>query len=92
LVHRPKSVIGYVFSFLITLGVVYVAFSLMDSLSSPWLWAPLAVVGLTSLVVVLWRRRLDAERERAWIGSFSFAEVVTRRRAEEALRRAETAG
>jgi Flp pilus assembly protein TadB len=92
MVHRPKSLFGYVFAFLIALGVAYVAVSLMDALSSPWLWGTLAVIAAATLVVVLLRRRLEAARERAWIGSFSFAEVVERRRTEEALRRAESAG
>jgi Flp pilus assembly protein TadB len=92
MVHRPKSVMGYVFSFLITLGVAYVAVSLMDTLSSPWFWGPVAVIASASLVAVLRRRRLEAARERAWTDSFSFAEVVNRRRTEDALRRAEGAG
>ena len=92
MVHRPKSVIGYVFSFLIALGVAYVAISLMDTLSSPWFWAPLAVIAAATFLVVLWRRRLEAARERAWTGSFSFAEVVERRRTEEALQRAASSG
>jgi hypothetical protein len=92
MVHRPKSVIGYAFLFLIALGVAYAAVSLMDTLSSPSIWGPLAVIAVASLVVVLWRHRLEAARERAWTGSFSFAEVVERRRTEEALQRAESSG
>ena len=92
MVHRPRSVIGYVFSFLIALGVAYGAVSLMDALSGPWFLGALAVIAVATLVVVLRRRRLEAAQERAWIGSFSFAEVVERRRTEEALQRAESAG
>ena len=64
--------------------------SLMDALSGPWFWGPLAVLAAATLVVVLWRRRLEAARERAWVGSFSFADVVERRRTEDALQRAES--
>jgi uncharacterized membrane protein YeiH len=92
MVHRPKSVIGYVFLLLCALGFGYVALSLLDSLPSPWVWGSLAVIVVVSLVVITWRRRVEAARERAWVGSFSFAEVVNRRRAEDPLRRAETAG
>ena len=91
MVHLPRSAIGYLFSFLIVLGVGYVAWSGRDTLSSPWLWAPLVFVVVMSVVAIAWRRHVEAERERAWNGSFSFAEVVNRRRAEEALRRAESA-
>jgi len=63
-----------------------------DTLSSAWLWGPLALVGVLSLLVFAWHRRVEAAQERAWDGSFSFAEVVARRRAEEALRGAESTG
>jgi hypothetical protein len=92
MVHRPKSLMGYVLLLLITVGVVYVMVSLLDTLPGPWVWGSLAVTVLASFVVFAWRRRIEAARERAWIGAFSFADVVTRRREEEALRRAESAG
>jgi hypothetical protein len=92
MVHRPRSVIGYVFLVLGALGSGYVLLSLLDALPGMWVWGSLAVIVVVSLVVVTWRRRVEAARERAWVGSFSFAEVVNRRRAEDPLRRAETAG
>jgi len=92
MVHRPKSVMGYVFLFLIAIGAVYVVTSLLDVLPGPLVWGSLAVIVLASLVVFAWRRRIEAARERAWTGSFSFANVVTRRREDEALRRAESTG
>jgi membrane protein implicated in regulation of membrane protease activity len=92
MVHRPRSVFGYVLSFLIVLGIGAVVISLLGTLSSPWLWGPLAVIVSMSLLAIAWRRRVEAAQERAWVGSFSFAEVVTRRRAEEAQRRAESTG
>ena len=92
MVPRPKSVMGYVFLFLISFGVGYVVVSGRDTLSSPWVWGPVALVFMMSLVALAWHRRVEAAHERAWNGSFSFAEVVARRRAEEALRRAESAG
>ena len=92
MVQRPRSVVGYVIVFLITLGVGYVVVSLLDTLSSPWLWGPIAVIAVLSLLAFAWRRRVEEARERAWDGSFSFAEVVARRRTEDALRRAEGTG
>ena len=91
MVHRPKSVIGYTFLTLIALGVASVVVALRDTLASPWVLVPLAVIVLASLVVFAWRRRVEAERERAWTDAFSFADVVSRRREEEALRIAEGA-
>jgi Flp pilus assembly protein TadB len=91
-VHRRRSAIGYVLLFLFTLGVGYAGVSLAATLSSPWVWGSVAVAVPASLVVFEWRRRVEAARERAWSRSFSFAEVVTRRRQEEALRRAESTG
>ena len=83
---------GYLLLVLITLGVAYVVVTLLDTLPGPWVWGPLTAIVLVSFVVFAWRRRLDAAQERAWTGAFSFAEVVERRREEEALRRAESAG
>ena len=93
MVHRPRSVIGYVFLFLITLGIGAVVVSLpAGTLTSPWLWGAVAVIVSISVLALAWRRHVDTARERAWVGSFSFAEVVARRRAEEALRRTESTG
>jgi hypothetical protein len=47
-------------------------------------WATLGVVALGSLVLYLWRRKVEAARERAWVGSFSFGDVIARMRAREA--------
>jgi hypothetical protein len=91
MIHRPRSVIGYVILFLLALGLMPMVVSLAGSLSSPWLWASIAVVAVPSISYVLWRRRVEAARERAWVGSFSFGDVVARRRAEAALEQAEHA-
>jgi hypothetical protein len=82
MIHRPRSVIGYVILFMLVLGLVPMVVSLAGSLSSPFLWVAIAVVAVMSMSYVLWRRRVEAARERAWVGSFSFGDVVARRRAE----------
>ena len=84
MIHRPRSVIGYVFLFLIALGITPMVVSLAGSLSSPWLWASVAVIATTCVVVIARRRRIEAARERAWNGSFSFADAVAAMRAREA--------
>jgi hypothetical protein len=83
MIHRPKTVIGYVFLFLIALGISPIVVSLVTSPWSVMVWAALGVVSLACLVLYLWRRRLEAARERAWVGSFSFADAVAAMHARE---------
>jgi len=52
------------------------------ALSIVAVWVAIAVIALVAIGVYARSRRIDAARERAWEGSFSFADVVTRRRAE----------
>ena len=52
------------------------------ALSIVAVWVAIAVISLVAIGVYARSRRIDAARERAWEGSFSFADVVTRRRAE----------
>jgi hypothetical protein len=47
----------------------------------------LVVITIVCVGLYLWRRRLDAARERAWVGEFSFRDVVDRMRARETLDR-----
>jgi alpha/beta superfamily hydrolase len=35
------------------------------------------------VALYIWRRRVEAARERAWVGAFSFGDVVARMRARE---------
>jgi predicted membrane chloride channel (bestrophin family) len=92
MVHWPKTVYGNVLLFLLALGIAPIVVALAVAMSSPLIWAPLAVIGLACVVLAVWRRRVEAARERAWIGSFSFGDVVARMRAREALIAAEHAG
>ena len=91
MIPRPKLVIAYAFLFLITSGVGYVAVSFRDTPSDPWVLESLGVAVLASFALFAWRRHVEATRERAWTGAFSFANVVARRSEEDALRRAESA-
>ena len=58
--------------------VIYVAIAI----SNPLVWGVLAVIAAVTIFLFVKGRRIDAARERAWEGSFSFADVVARRRAE----------
>jgi arginine exporter protein ArgO len=82
MVHRPKSVSGYVLLSMLVIGITVILVSIAQ-----WSLMVLAIIGVVALgyfALVLWRRRVEAERERAWVGSFSFGDVVARRRAREA--------
>ena len=61
--------IGFVIWFAVALSLLVV-------------WVAIAVIALVAIGWYARSRRIDAARERAWEGSFSFADVVTRRRAE----------
>ena len=84
MVHRPRTFTGYVLLLLVALGIGWMLTALQGLLSNPLLWAFFAITGLIYLAVILYRRRVDAARERAWVGSFSFAEAVASLHAREA--------
>jgi hypothetical protein len=52
------------------------------TLSNPLVWGALALIAAVTTFLYVRGRRIDAARERAWEGSFSFGDVVARRRAE----------
>jgi uncharacterized membrane protein YfcA len=80
----PKTVRGRLFYISLAAVGVPLAVWFVLTLPSLFLWA-LAVLALASAALYAWRRRIDSARERAWVGEFSFGDVVRRRRAEEAL-------
>jgi hypothetical protein len=86
-IHWPKTVYGNVILFMLALMfvpvVVWVAVSLAGS--GPLVWAALAGVALMFFALFAWRRRTEAARERAWVGAFSFGDVIDRMRAREAV-------
>ena len=86
MIHPPKTVLGYVLSFLIALGLSLIVVSFTGSRSGTWLWASIGVIALMCIVVAVFARRHsdEAARERAWAGSFSFADAVAAMRAREA--------
>ena len=78
----PRTVYGNVLLLALAIGVILLVLLLDVSSWSGWVWASTGSLALALLALSVWRRRVEAARERAWEGSFSFAEVVARRRAE----------
>jgi hypothetical protein len=83
-VHWPKTVYGNVILFMLTLAITPLVVWAAVSLSGPLVWAALAVVALALVGLAIRRRRIEAARERAWVGAFSFGDVIDRMRAREA--------
>jgi hypothetical protein len=85
IIQRPKSFFGIVlvlFSAAFSITVAVVVVPIVVALG-PWMWAGLALLAMAAGAVALHMRRVEAARERAWVGAFSFGDVVARRRAED---------
>ena len=80
----PKTVRGKLFYISLAVVVVPLSVWFVATLPGFMLWA-LAGIALASVALFVWRRRIEAGRERDWVGEFSFGDVVRRRRAKEAL-------
>ena len=80
----PKTVRGKLFYISLAVVVVPLFVWFVATLPGFMLWA-LAGIALASVALFVWRRRIEAGRERDWVGEFSFGDVVRRRRAKEAL-------
>jgi hypothetical protein len=80
---RPMNVRWILFMILVT-AVVATAW-LATTRTSPLLWVAVVVaaVALAITGIVGRRRGIDAARERAWTGAFSFASVVVKMRARD---------
>jgi hypothetical protein len=87
--HWPKTLRGNILTVLLIVAatplVVMVVAIVATALSGPLVWGGLALIALTSVALYIWRRRVDDARERAWVGAFSFGDVVASMRAREAL-------
>jgi len=87
----PKTGTGR--AFYIGLIAVVVPFTVWFLMTVPsYVIYALGVIALISVGLYLWRRKLDAAREKAWVGEFSFADVVGRMKARDALDRAREPG
>jgi hypothetical protein len=83
--HWPKTLRGNVLTVLLLLAATPLAVIVATALSDPFVWAGLALVALTCVALYVSRRRVDEARERAWVGAFSFGDLVASMRAREAL-------
>jgi hypothetical protein len=84
MVHWPNTVYGNVILLLLTLAITPIVVWAAVSLSGPLVWAALAVVALACVAGYIRRRRIEAARQRAWVGAFSFGDVIDAMRAREA--------
>jgi len=82
--HWPKTISGNIFTIALAILVVPMLVWFLITLPAMFQWG-LAAVALACVALSIWRRRIDAARERNWVGEFSFGDVVRRRRADEAL-------
>jgi hypothetical protein len=82
--HWPKTISGNVFTIALAIIVIPILVWFLITLPALFLWG-LAGAVLACVALAVWRRRVEAARERSWVGEFSFGDVVRRRRAEEAL-------
>ena len=85
MVHWPKSIFGNALLFLVILGAAGIAVPIAFAVPGSLLAASAAVGALTFVGLFVWRRRVEASRERAWVGQFSFGDVIARMRAREAI-------
>jgi hypothetical protein len=84
MVHWPKTIYGNVVLFMLTLAITPIVVWAAVSLSGPLVWAALTVVGLACVALYIRGRRIEAARQRAWVGAFSFGDVIDSMRAREA--------
>jgi hypothetical protein len=82
--HWPKTISGNIFTVAVAIIVVPMLVWFLITLPAVFQLG-LATVALASVALFVWRSRVEAARERNWVGEFSFGDVVRRRQAEEAL-------
>jgi membrane protein implicated in regulation of membrane protease activity len=83
--YWPKTLRGNIFRVLLIVVGIPLALIIVVALSGPLVWAGLALTALTSVALYLWRRKVERARERAWVGAFSFGDIIANMRAREAL-------
>ena len=85
IIERPRTLPRIVLVFFFAALAIMVGTVLIPNMVAlgPWMWGGLTLVASAAVGIVVHMRRVEAARERAWVGSFSFGDVVARRRAEE---------
>jgi 4-amino-4-deoxy-L-arabinose transferase-like glycosyltransferase len=82
--YWPKTLRGNIFTVLAIVVGVPLAVIIAIALSGPLVWAGLTLAAITSVALYIWRRRINDARERAWVGEFSFGDIIASMRAREA--------
>jgi hypothetical protein len=80
--HWPKTVRGNLLTFVFIVALAPVVVWLAIALS-PIVWASLAVLAVTSVILYTWRRRVEVAKQKAYVGAFTFGDAVQRMRAKE---------
>ncbi len=80
----PKTIRGNALALFGIIVAVPVVGIIAVALSGPFVWAGLVVIALATVALIVWRRSVQATRERAWTSESSFASVVVTMRAREA--------
>ena len=83
--YWPKTLRGNVLTVLLIVVALPILVFLAISLSGRLIWAGLALVAFTWVALYIWRRRIQRARERAWVGAFSFGDMIESMRAREAV-------
>ena len=83
--HLPTTVRGVLLTLLYLAVAIPPLVWLAITLSGPVAWITVALVAIAVIAFFVQRRRLEAARERAHVGAFSFGDVNRRIHAEEAL-------
>jgi Flp pilus assembly protein TadB len=85
MVHPPRTVRGYLYGVPIAIGLIASLAQLIVALSGPTVWILITVGFGTSTLFYLWYRRAQRISDLAVADAPSFASVVVRRHANEAL-------
>jgi hypothetical protein len=81
--HWPKTVRGNLLTFVLIIFFAPFVAWVAVALSGPIVWASLAVLAATPVVLYAWRRRVEAAKQTAYVGAFTFGDAVDRMRARE---------
>lgn len=83
--YWPKTLRGNVLTVLLIVVGIPLAVIGAIALSGPLVWAGLTLTTLLTVALYIWHRRVEHARERAWVGTFSFGDMIESMRAREAL-------
>jgi 4-amino-4-deoxy-L-arabinose transferase-like glycosyltransferase len=83
--YWPKTIRGNVLTVMLIVVGLPIAVIAAIALSGPLVWGGLAFVALASVALYFWRRTVERARERAWVGAFSFGDMVASMKARQAV-------